>query len=74
MLLLYVITKGDDNMRTILKASVKTYNVGNKKHTKLFVYIPKLFREALQLKPKEEVQLILKGKNIIISKINNNKE
>jgi len=57
-------------MRTVLKTSVKAYNVGNEKHTKLFVYIPKLFREALQLKPKDEVQLTLKGKSIVISKVN----
>ena len=56
-------------MKAILKATTKTYNVGNDRVPKLYVFIPKLFRDALQLKPKDEVQLTLKGKNIIISKV-----
>jgi len=55
----------------VFKVTTKLQNITkNKEHPKLIMYIPKLFREFLQLKPKEEVQLTLKGKNIIISKIN----
>jgi hypothetical protein len=57
----------------VLKVTTRLQNITkNKEHPKLIMYIPKLFREFLQLKPKDEVQLTLKGKYIIISK--NNKE
>jgi len=54
----------------VLKATTRLQNITkNKEHPKLIMYIPKLFREFLQLKPKDEVQLTLKGKNIVISKV-----